>query len=169
MHSSIRNSPMITESSFLDKTKMTTIYIKLKVSRTDIHTHAYFISIDNARYDCPGFPRAYERRVHRSGTQRAMKRPANRWRVPIASTIDVLFSYFQFCLYLQPVPGAPKQSRSALQKFLLEARWPFSFSKSFCYSVACQSMKVTINTNITVNKVQTDISLCPWHDRLTPY
>ena len=110
------NSPMITESSFPDKTKMTTIYIKPKVSRTDIHTHAHIISIDNARYDCPGLPRANERRVHRSGTQKAMKRLVNRWRVPIASTIDLLFSFFQFCLYIQPVPGAPK-SRSALHNF----------------------------------------------------
>jgi hypothetical protein len=25
-------------------------------------------------------------------------------------------------------------------------------------------VKVTINTNITIDKVPTDIRLCPWHD-----
>ena len=63
MHSSIRNSPTITKSAFPDKTKMTTIYIKTKVTRTDIHTHAHVVSIDNAHYEYPGFSRAYERRV----------------------------------------------------------------------------------------------------------
>ena len=131
-HSSIRNSPTITKSAFPDKTKMTTIYIKLEVSRTDIRTHAHFISIDNARYDC-------------------------------------FILIFSILFVSSACPRGPKAVSFRLTKFLLEARWPFSFSKSFCYSVACQSMKVTINTNITIDKVPTDISLCPWHDRLTPY
>ena len=69
---------MITKASFLDKTKMTTIYIKAKVTRTDIHTHAHVVSIDNAHYEYPGFSRAYERRVqsvHRFGTRGTRKRP----------------------------------------------------------------------------------------------
>jgi hypothetical protein len=85
---------MITKSSFLDETKMTTTYIKTKVTRTDIHTDSHVVSIDNARYECPGLSRAYERRVQ-SGT--SVWDPENHEEAsessegPIASTIEVLF------------------------------------------------------------------------------
>ena len=159
---------MITKLSFLDKTKMATIYIKTKVTRTDIHTHAHVVSIDNGRYEYPGFSRVYERRVqlvHRFGTRRTRNRPVNLWRAPIASTIDVLFWFFLILLVSSACPQGPKAVSFRLAKFLLETIWPFSFSKPCRYSVTCQSVKVTINTNKTIDKVPTDISLCPLHAR----
>ena len=105
---------MITKSSFLDKTKMTTIYIKTKVTITDIHTHAHVVSIDNARYECLGLSRAYERMVqsvHRA--RRSRKRPMNLWRAPQPQpqTFIFYFFYFFYFIYITPVNNLPLGAR----------------------------------------------------------